>query len=44
VYEYLSTHCIVQAIDFANRCSAITVGHRGVYALSQEDIQKVKTK
>jgi len=43
-YEFLNTNCIVQAIDFANKCSAITVGHRGVYALSHEDIQKVKSK
>ena len=44
VYEYLNTNCIAQAIDFANKCSAIAVGHRGVYALSHEDIQQVKTK
>jgi D-beta-D-heptose 7-phosphate kinase/D-beta-D-heptose 1-phosphate adenosyltransferase len=43
LYEYLNTNCIVQAIEFANKCSAITVGHRGVYVLSSEDIQKVKT-
>jgi len=43
-YEFLNTNCIVQAIDFANKCSAITVGHRGVYALSYEDIQKVTSK
>jgi len=41
-YEYLNTNCIVQSIDFANKCSAITVGHRGVYSLSPEDIEKVK--
>jgi D-beta-D-heptose 7-phosphate kinase/D-beta-D-heptose 1-phosphate adenosyltransferase len=40
-YEFLNTNCIVQAIHFANKCSAITVGHRGVYALSPEDIEKV---
>ena len=44
VYEYLNTNCIARAIHFANKCSSITVGHRGVYALSIEDIQKVKTK
>ena len=43
-YEYLNTNCIAQSIDFANRCSSITVGHRGVYALTKEDIIKVKTK
>lgn len=43
-YEFLNTNSIVQAIHFANRCSAITVGHRGVYALSNKDIQKVKSQ
>jgi sugar/nucleoside kinase (ribokinase family) len=44
VYEYLNTNSIIQAIRFANKCSAITVGHRGVYALSSKDIEKVKTQ
>jgi D-beta-D-heptose 7-phosphate kinase/D-beta-D-heptose 1-phosphate adenosyltransferase len=44
VYQYLNTNSIKEAIRFANKCSAITVRHRGVYALSIEDIQKVKSK
>lgn len=43
-YQYLNTNSIEQAIDFANRCSAITVGHRGVYSLTRDDIAKVDTK
>jgi D-beta-D-heptose 7-phosphate kinase/D-beta-D-heptose 1-phosphate adenosyltransferase len=43
-YEFLNTNSIVQAMHFANKCSAITVGHRGVYALSPADIEKVTTQ
>ena len=43
-YQYLNTNSIEQAIDFANRCSAITVGHRGVYSLTRDDIAKVESK
>ena len=43
-YQYLNTNSIEQAINFANRCSAITVGHRGVYSLTRDDIAKVESK
>lgn len=39
--KYLQSNCMAQAIEFANRCSAITVGHQGVYALTSTDIQGI---
>lgn len=40
-YKYLETKDIGTAIRFANKCSAITVQHRGVYALTQKDIDSI---
>lgn len=40
-YKYLETKDIGTAIQFANKCSAITVQHRGVYALTQADIDSI---
>lgn len=42
VSEYLLTQTIEKAIEFANKCSAVTVGHQGVYALTQADIERIK--
>lgn len=42
VSEYLNTTDITRAIQFANRASAITVQHSGVYALTSEDIETIK--
>ncbi len=39
VYKYLETKDITQAIPFANRASAVTVQHYGVYAPTLEEIQ-----
>lgn len=41
VYQYLVTQDIGTAIKFANKCSAITVRHRGVYALTADDISSI---
>lgn len=41
VYSYLNTNNIETAIEFANRASAITVSHSGVYAPSLEEIMRV---
>jgi bifunctional ADP-heptose synthase (sugar kinase/adenylyltransferase) len=38
VYKYLETADITQAIPFANRASAVTVQHYGVYAPTLEEI------
>lgn len=38
-YEYLNTNNIGKAIEFANRASAITVQHNGVYAPTLEELQ-----
>jgi sugar/nucleoside kinase (ribokinase family) len=38
VYKYLETTDITQAIPFANRASAVTVQHYGVYAPTLEEI------
>jgi D-beta-D-heptose 7-phosphate kinase/D-beta-D-heptose 1-phosphate adenosyltransferase len=38
VYKYLETEDITQAIPFANRASAVTVQHYGVYAPTLEEI------
>jgi D-beta-D-heptose 7-phosphate kinase/D-beta-D-heptose 1-phosphate adenosyltransferase len=38
VYKYLETKDITQAIPFANRASAVTVQHYGVYAPTLEEI------
>lgn len=40
-YQYLNTNDIGDAIKFANKCSAITVGHRGVYTLTPRDISSI---
>ena len=44
VAEYLNTNNISDAIKFANRASAISVQHNGVYALTKEDIKKIRRK
>ena len=44
VAEYLNSRDINSAIKFANRASAISVQHSGVYALTREDIKKIKRK
>jgi len=38
VYKYLETNDIAQSIPFANKASAVTVQHYGVYAPSLEEI------
>lgn len=38
-YEYLNTQDIGKAIEFANRASAITVQHNGVYAPTLEELK-----
>lgn len=40
-YQYLNTGDVGAAIQFANKCSAITVQHRGVYALTPADISSI---
>ena len=40
-YEYLRSSNMDNAINFANRCSAITVTHRGVYVLTNTDIDSI---
>lgn len=40
-YQYLKTNDIGTAIKFANKCSVITVQHRGVYSLTQDDIDSI---
>lgn len=40
-FKYLQSDSIVDAIQFANKCSAITVGHRGVYSLTNADISAI---
>lgn len=38
VYQYLNTHNIDSAIEFANKAASITVQHMGVYAPTLEEI------
>jgi bifunctional ADP-heptose synthase (sugar kinase/adenylyltransferase) len=38
VYEYLNTRSVEMAIKFANKASAVTITHTGVYAPSKEEI------
>lgn len=40
-YEYLCKQDIIPAIKFANQCAAISVQHRGVYTLTQNDIDSI---
>jgi D-beta-D-heptose 7-phosphate kinase/D-beta-D-heptose 1-phosphate adenosyltransferase len=40
-YEYLRSSNMDTAINFANQCSAITVRHRGVYVLTNTDIDSI---
>lgn len=40
-YGYLCFDSIEMAIPFANKCSAISVQHRGVYALTPFDINSI---
>lgn len=40
-YQYLKSTDIEQSIRFANYCASITVEHRGVYALTQSDIDSI---
>lgn len=40
-YQYLKSKDIGQAIRYANYCASITVEHRGVYALTQQDIDNI---
>lgn len=40
-YEFLKSQCMSKAIDFANQCSSITVRHRGVYALTNSDLNSI---
>ena len=40
-YQYLNVGDIGAAIKFANKCSSITVQHRGVYALTPSDISSI---
>lgn len=42
VFEYLNTKDMILAIKFANKASAISVQHSGVYVLTQEDINSIK--
>jgi D-beta-D-heptose 7-phosphate kinase/D-beta-D-heptose 1-phosphate adenosyltransferase len=42
VYEYLNTKEMADAIMFANKASAITVSHSGVYSLTAEDIRNIR--
>lgn len=41
VYRYLNTWDMVKSIMFANRASAISVQHNGVYALTKKDIETI---
>lgn len=41
--EYLRTKNIADAINFANKASAITVTHSGVYSLTNEDLLTIRT-
>lgn len=41
-YQYLLTKDMGIAIQFANKCAAISVQHRGVYTLTQTDIDNIK--
>lgn len=40
-YQFLETCSMSKAIEFANRCAAITVQHRGVYALTAADLASI---
>lgn len=40
-FDYLKTNDIDHAIDFANKCSTLTVEHRGVYSLTSHDIDLI---
>jgi D-beta-D-heptose 7-phosphate kinase/D-beta-D-heptose 1-phosphate adenosyltransferase len=42
-YYYLkNNYTIESAIIYANKCSAIAVQHRGVYSLTQQDIDVIE--
>lgn len=41
-YQYLLSKDMDKAIQFANKCAAISVQHRGVYTLTQNDIDSIK--
>jgi bifunctional ADP-heptose synthase (sugar kinase/adenylyltransferase) len=40
-YKFLKSNCMDFSINFANQCSSITVRHRGVYALTQDDLDSI---
>jgi len=40
-FEFLRSKNIERAIHFANQCSSISVEHRGVYTLTQQDIDSI---
>ena len=40
-YEFLKSNRIDRAINFANQCASITVQHRGVYALTDSDLESI---
>ena len=40
-YYFLKKRNILQAIEFANKCAAISVTHRGVYSLTLDDIENI---
>lgn len=40
-FEHLRSKNFNKSITFANRCSAITVQHRGVYSLTKDDINSI---
>jgi len=40
-YQYLKSKDIEQSIRYANYCASITVEHRGVYSLTQQDIDSI---
>jgi bifunctional ADP-heptose synthase (sugar kinase/adenylyltransferase) len=41
-YQYLETNSIEQAIEFANKASAVTIQHIGVYHPSKEEIDAIR--
>jgi D-beta-D-heptose 7-phosphate kinase/D-beta-D-heptose 1-phosphate adenosyltransferase len=40
-FEFLKSQCMDRAINFANQCASITVRHRGVYSLTQNDLSAI---
>ena len=42
VIEYLETESLEKAMEYGNLAGAVAVGHRGVYAVKDEDIQQLK--